>query len=310
MENSVNSAGSMPTPAASTNELSQGFPFAPEPAPAAQNVQQKPQSGEQKGAGAVDAPRLAEARGTEPRKNVKPQNQRPTDQQKVGKAFQLESQRIERQKQAEFEQKLAADPFRKIGFRMAQDLMRSKGYTQEQAIAEMDNSFYDAVAERDKISPALARHLYREEAPSAQLQQNVPGKANAEPEGAAEGEEDEDQDSDELDEEAQARAIVTELHNMTFPDGFDMDAAKGDPEFANILADFGPRAGVEIYHARQLAAAAAEQAEKAPQVVADQLKARSAIPQSSKTAAVAGPQDFRNMTPQEFRKYQRDNHLI
>lgn len=302
MDTTVNNAVDTAAAAGAATEPTRGFAFAPEPAPVAQPTAQ---ATEKKGAGAVDAQRSADARGKEPRKDISRQNPADPNQAKVGKAFQKESQRIERQKQQEFEKKLAADPYRKIGFRMANDLITSKGLTPEQALAEIDNRYYEALAERDGISVALARHLYGTQAPSEQM------KPTALKAGLAEDiDEETDFESEEEAAAAQAQSIVEELLSMKLPDGFDLEAARNDPEFIELLAENSPKTAVRLYHAEQRAAAATEQAEKAPQVVADQLRARSAVPQSTKATAASGPPDFRRMTPQEFKKYQRDNHLI
>lgn len=304
MEDTVNMAANQGATAGFANESASDFAFPAEPAaqPAAAPATQ---SAGQKGAGAVDAQRSAEARGNEPRRDFpnRFQNQRP--QKDIGKAFDKESDRVRTQAQREYEEKLATDPYRKIATRMVKDVMRSEGLTEEQAIQKIENGFFEAVAERDNVSPAIARMLYEAEQRAAQpknQEQNAKSDQNQQQQQSPYGQ----QDSGDAD---PVQAILEELTTIDLPEGFDLAEAGRDVEFARLLVQYPTDAAVRIYAAEQRAQSAASEAEKAPQQVADQLRSRAAVPQSSRSSAVAGPPDFMHMSREEYRKYQKEHNL-
>ena len=300
MEETVNQA--VNTAAAGVaHEPASTFAFAPSPAsPEAAGGA----AGEQKGAGAVDAQRSADAQGKEPRRG-QPQQ----DQKQIGNAFKLESERVRKQARAEayaeakaeYEKKAATDPVRAVGLRVVTSIMRETNMTLEEAAREADKRFYDGIAAREKISPAMARVLFKDEAPSQMIDKpdDAAGKKTAGAEPAKPGDEGGAKNGTA---EQRINHIVSELQSMQLPDGFDMEAACKDEAFLDLLMDPDntPKAAVRIYHAEQRAKQSELEAKDAPQTVADQLRARSALPQQTKAGAPAGPKRYADMTSEEF----------
>lgn len=285
------------------------FAFAPEPESGGFAT-----SHEQKDAGAVDAQRSAGAQGKEQRKEqTQPtQQKKPQPGQKdTGYAFKLESERREKKAReeaaAEYSEKLAKDPIRAVGLRMVNAIVKETGMTEEQAIAEADKRFYDGIAAREKISPAMARVFFKDEAPSQQIK-GAEAKPAEKP--TQQGEAD-DGESQEGSQEQRVASIVGKLKGMQMPEGFDMASAVEDEHFIDLLLDddYTPAAAVRTYHAEQRAKQAEEKANNAPQVVAEQLRARSAMPQQGKPSTPAGGIPYKKMTTPEFREYQRANGL-
>lgn len=303
MEDTVNMAADQGATAGFANESASDFAFPAEPA-AQPAAAQATQSAGQKGAGAVDAQRSADARGNEPRRDFpnRFQNQRP--QKDIGKAFGKESDRVRTQEQRKYEEKLAADPQRKLADLMISDVMRSKGITREQALTEIENGFFASIAEREGVSIGMARMLYAQE---QQANQRAAMQQNPVQENPQSAQQQGQQDNGEVD---HAQEILEELATMDLPEGFDLAAAGADIEFAKLLLQYPTDAAVRIYAAEQRAQSAASEAEKAPQQLADKLRARAEVPQSSRSSLVPGPPNYRAMTTQEFKKYQKEHNLI
>ena len=302
---SVNTASGQGAEAGSAFEPVSDFAFAPEPVSQG-TANQAAQPAGQKGAGAVDAQRSAEARGNEPR-NDSAQNrfQRQQPQKDIGKAFDKESERVRTQAQREYEQKLAADPHRKVAMLMIADVMRNEGITEEQAIQKIENGFYASIAEREGVSIGMARMLYAQQ--QAATQQTVSGANPAQDVKPNQNTQQQQPAQPSVNEEASA--IVDELLSMDMPDGFDLDAAIADMEFTKLLRQYPTEAAVENYQLRQQAASASQAAANAPQQLADKLRSRAEIPQSSRSSSAAAPPNFKTMTTEEFRMYQREHNL-
>lgn len=307
MDNLVNQAGN-PAAAGAAVESANVFAFAPGPETGGSAAS------EQKDAGAVDAQRSAGAQGKEQRKEpTQPTQQKKAQpgQKDIGHAFKLESERVRKQErakaEADYRKKLADDPVRAVGLRMVNAIMKETGVSEAQAIQEADKRFYDGIAAREKISPAMARALFKDEAPSQQIK-----AAEAEADGKTEPKADpEGTEPDGNPNEQRVASIVETLSSMKMPEGFDMAAAVADEHFIELLLDedYTPAAAVRTYHAEQRAKQAEEKAQKAPQEVADQLKARSAMPQQGKPSTPAGTPNFMAMSREEYRAYQRSHGL-
>lgn len=296
---SVNTASGQAAAAGSAFEPASDFAFAPEPAAQATG-QQDTQAAGQKGAGAVDAQRSADAQGNELRKDFAQNRFQPNRSQKdTGKAFAKESERVRTQAERDYAAKLEADPDRAIARRLVTDLMRSKGITEEQARQELDNGFYAAIAEREGISPGMARMLYAQ-------QQATPG-ANPAQDAKTQPTQPQQQSDDDVADAAMQ--IVEELASMRMPEGFDIETAAKDPVFAELLLEHAPASAVKIYQLQLQATSATQEAANAPQALADKLRSRAEIPQSSRSSSAAAPPNFKNMTTEEFRQYQREHHL-
>lgn len=303
METTVNTAADQGAAAGSAFESVSDFAFAPEPA-AQPATNQETQPAGQKDAGAVDAQRSADTRGNEPRKNFAQNRfQRQQPQKDIGKAFGKESERVRTQAERDYAAKLEADPYRGIAKRLVTDLMRSKGITEEQAIQELDNGFYAAIADREGISPGMARMLYAQQQQAAQAQNPVQdAKQNQTP--------NEQQQQTQFSVEDEAKEIMEELMSIDMPEDFDLDAAINDIAFTELLHQHPAASAIKIYQLQQQASSASQAAASAPQELADKLRSRAEVPQSSRSSATVGPPDYHKMTRDEFRKYQKDNNLI
>ena len=306
MEDTVNMAANQGATAGFANESASDFAFPAEPAaqPAAAPATQ---SAGQKDAGAVDAQRSADARGNEPRRDFPNRFQNARPQKDIGKAFDKESDRVRTQAQREYEEKLAADPQRKLAELMISDVMRSKGITMEQALQEIENGFYASIAEREGVSVGMARLLYAQGQNANQSTVKMDNPVQEKPQNTQQ----QPQSKAELEAQAEAEAneILDELVSMQMPEGFDLVAAASDQAFVDLLAKYPTDAAVRIYHAEQRAQNAATEAQKAPQQVADQLRSRAAVPQSTRSSAVAGPPDFKHMSRDDYKKYQKEHNL-
>lgn len=200
-------------------------------------------------------------------------------QDKIGKAFAAQKRDLEskyRKEYADKEALLKADPAFAIGNRMIADAMKS-GKTREEAIETINDRMVSAWAKREGVSPAVAKMLLELE--------TVPVATTPKVEEVP-------------DVEAQAKNIVDEIMQMELPEGFDMEAAFADDAFVKLVTDYSPKAAVRIYMAEQKAASAEK---NAPQAIAEQLRARQAIPQASKPQAAAAPAvDFNTMSSEDF----------
>ena len=87
------------------------------------------------------------------------------------------------------------------------------------------------------------------------------------------------------------------------PQGFDELEALSDPQFVKLLLELPVYAAVRVYHAEAEAMRAMDSAAEA---MAERLYAREALPQPARAAAIDPPQpDFRQMSSQQFREYER-----
>jgi hypothetical protein len=303
MNETVNMAADQGAAAGSAVESAPEFAFAPEPA-AQPAAGQATQPAGQKDAGAVDAQRSADTRGIEPRKDFT-QNRftRQQPQKDIGKAFDKESDRVRTQEERKYAEKLEADPYRVVAKRLVTDLMRSKGITEEQALQELDNGFYAAIAEREGISPAIARMLYAQQQQAAQAQSPVQEAKQIQ-------NQDQQQQPAAYSVTDEANAIMEELASIDIPEGFDLDAAIDDIAFTELLHEHPAASAIKIYQLQQQASSASQAAANAPQVLADKLRARAEVPQSSRSSAAVGPPNFHGMTREQYRQYQKDNNLI
>lgn len=197
-----------------------------------------------------------------------------TDQKDIGEAFSRERARIEAKYQREYEQRLQSDPMRAVGEQIIQDIMRSKGVPQEVALQMANDNIIRALAAKEGVSPNVARMLF-------QHNQQRPQERQQEP-----------------DMNSRARQIREEVSNMDLPEGFDFETAIQDEQFVETLLKWPTEAAIQVYHAKQ-------QAKNAPGQVAEQLRARAALPKSMKPQQPVTPKvDFASMTDQEFDEFE------
>lgn len=196
------------------------------------------------------------------------------DQKEIGKAFAAERKRLDAQWQKRFDD----DQARKVGLAMIRDMQEREGISYDEAAKRVDDNFYKALAKREGISPSLARRLY--------------GSAKSEPEQA-------DADLD-----AQSDQIIRDFYEAKKPSGFDDKAALSDPEFVEMLAEYGAKAAIRIYQSEKAA-------KNASQDVAEKLRARNSIPQMQRaTQAVTPKTDWTQVDSDTFRREkERRSHL-
>ena len=192
-----------------------------------------------------------------------------TDQDAVNKAIGKEKHRIREQAKQEYERKLKDDPVRQIGQLMVDDLMTNKGLTEEEAIKKAVDNFLTVIAKRDGVSVGVARKLYGNE-----IRQEVK-KETSQP------------DID---------RIVAEVQAAEKPEGFDEATAYEDPEFLGLLQEMPAKAAIRVYMAER-------KANHAEQDVAERLKARKAIPQSTRPQQPVTPKtDWTQVSTEDFMK--------
>lgn len=183
---------------------------------------------------------------------------KPEDGQgKVGHAF-AEQRRALEQK---YEQKLESDPLRILGQKVVGDIMRSQpNISEAEAISIAEDNLMQAIATRENITPNVARAIYGQVVqaavqptqPTQPIQGSVP------------------------DVNAKATQIAEELTTMELPEGFNLEAAKNDQAFLQLLWDMPAAAAVRVYHAEQSAKNAQA---RAAQDISEKLQARQQIPQ-------------------------------
>lgn len=192
------------------------------------------------------------------------------DQKDIGEAFSRERARLEAKYQREYEQRLQSDPMRAVGEQIIQDIMRSKGVPQEVALQMANDNIIRALAAKEGVSPNVARMLFQQNQQRPQERQQEP------------------------DMNSRARQIREEVSNMDLPEGFDFEAAIQDEQFVETLLKWPTEAAIQVYHAQQ-------QAKNAPKQVAEQLRARAALPQSMKPQQPVTPKiDYDNMSTEDF----------
>lgn len=100
-------------------------------------------------------------------------------------------------------------------------------------------------------------------------------------------------------------ALVSELTELmqsgAMPEGFDLQASLKDEALVELMQDYGAAAGIRIYIAEKRADAAEE---SAMQRVSERVRARSAVPRSTRAGGSAGAStvNYRAMTGAEFRR--------
>lgn len=198
-------------------------------------------------------------------------------QDKVGAAFARERRRLENRYRREYEQKLASDPMRSFGQRMIEQVARQHGVTLEQAAAIAEESMYKSIAEREGVSPAVARAIFG--GPMARPQQPV------------------QQDNSP---EAFAARVRQDLETAELPEGFDFDASVQDIGFVELLTKYPVEAAARIYHSEK-------RAQQAPKDMAERIKARQAIPQPMSPQQPVTPQvDFNTIPDEEYIALRRE----
>jgi len=201
----------------------------------------------------------------EPEETGKGVDNPQTDQDKVNRAIGLEKTRIREQARQEYERKLNDDPYRKLGKLMADDLMTNKDLTAEDAIKEATDNFLKAIAKRESISVGMAKKLYGEE-----VRQEV------------------EESRSDID------RIVADVKAAPKPDGFDEAKAYADPVFLDLLQEMPAKAAIRVYVAEQ-------KANNAELDVAEKLKARKAIPQSTRPQQPVTPKtDWTQVSTEDF----------
>ena len=193
-----------------------------------------------------------------------------TDQEQVNRAIGKEKARIREQARQEYERKLADDPYRQLGKLMAEDLMTNKDLSEEDAIKEATNNFLKAIAQRDGLSLGAAKKLYGKE-----IQQGIKEATK---------------------EQSDIDRIVEDVKAAPKPDGFDEAQAYADPAFLDLLQEMPAKAAIRVYMAEQ-------KASHAGQDIAEKLKARSAIPQSTRPQQPVTPKtDWTQVSTEDFLK--------
>ena len=204
----------------------------------------------------------------EPEKSEEGVDGQESDQDKVNKAIGKEKARIREQAKQEYERKLAEDPYRQLGQLMADDLMTNKGLSEEEAIKEATDNFLKAIAKRDNVSIGMARKLYGKEVKETVKQA--------------------------VDEQSEIDRIVAEVQAAEKPEGFDEAKAYADEAFLELLREMPAKAAIRVYMAEQ-------KANNVGQDIAEKLKARQAIPQSTRPQQTAKPKtDWLNASREEF----------
>jgi len=170
--------------------------------------------------------------------------------------------------QREYDQKLQNDPAYAFGNQMLQYIAQSRGLSIEDAAAFARSQYVQAIAQAEGVSPNVAQMLFRQQTTQPKPQAFSP--------------------------EARAQEIRREIAEMEIPDGFNFDEAIKDENFAQMLIDYPTSAAVRIYHAER-------KAKEAPAAVAEQIRARAAIPQPMKPQQPVTPtQNYRGMTDAQF----------
>lgn len=171
--------------------------------------------------------------------------------------------------QREYDEKLRNDPAYTFGSRMLQYIAQSQGLSLEDAANFANAQYIQAIAQSEGVSVNVARQLY-----------NQHHQQPAQPQAFSP--------------EARAQEIRKEIAEMEMPEGFNFDEAIKDENFAQMLIDYPTSAAVRIYHAEK-------RAKEAPAAVAEQIRARAAIPQPMKPQQPVTPtQNYKGMTDDQF----------
>lgn len=190
------------------------------------------------------------------------------DQRRIGEAFRRERERIQRQ----FEEQYS--PAIDVGMRLIEDIMSAKGVSMQQAAAIAEQNYIKAWAAREGVSENAARRMLTGQRQAAREPRQ--------------------------DMQTKAVQFWDEVYSMDLPSGFDPVTAVQDIEFVELLTEMPTKRAVELYHAKQAAG-------KAPQEIADKLRARQAIPRAEKVQQPAKPKlDFDTMPSEDFHKFKRE----
>lgn len=196
------------------------------------------------------------------------------NQKETGKAFALERKRIEQKYE---DRAREMQPAYEVGMRILNDIMQTKGVTLAEAEQIAGESYVRAIAEREGISPNIARMLL--------------AKQQAQPE---QGE----------DISMIADRVRHELTYAQLPDGFAFDEAIKDEQFASMLLSMPVEHAARLYNAEARVREAESKAERAQQEIAEKLKARQGLPQHGKPQQAVSPKvDYSAMTDAEFFEY-------
>jgi len=191
-----------------------------------------------------------------------------TDQDKVSRAIGKEKHRIREQARQEYERKLQEDPVRQLGQLMVDDLMTNQGLSEEEAIKKATDNFITVIAKRDGVSVGMARKLYGKEIRKEIKQAST--------------------------EETDIQRIVNELKATPKPEGFDEAEAYQDDAFVTLLREMPVDAAIRVYMAER-------KASQAGQDIAEKLKARQAIPQSTRPQQPVTPKtDWTKASSEDF----------
>jgi hypothetical protein len=191
-----------------------------------------------------------------------------TEQEKVNRAIGKEKHRIREQARQEYQQKLESDPARQLGQLMIEDLMTNKGLSADDAAKEATENLLKAIAKREGMSVGMTKKLFGKE-----VKQAV---------------------SEAADQQSEIDRIVADVQAAEKPEGFDESAAYQDEAFLDLLREMPAKAAIRVYMAEK-------KASQAGQDIAEKLKARQAIPQSSRPQQAVTPKtDWMNASKEEF----------
>lgn len=190
---------------------------------------------------------------------------------------------MRRSMERQHEQKLATDPLRILGQKIVGDIIRAQpDISEADALRMAEDNLMKAIAERENISPLVAKQLF------GQAAKEEPAEDYTE----------------------QASKIAEELTSMELPEGFNLEAAGKDQNFVQLLTKYPPAAAVRIYAAEQGAQSAAS---KAAQDVAEKLHARQQIPQPlAKEMPVTPTVDYTSMSDADIlaaRRQRQDSRM-
>jgi len=239
---------------------------APEPATVfAFGPEDVPVDGEQNAEPAGEDVQAAEDQTVEAEGSATGVDDQITDQESVNRAIGREKHRIREQARQEYERKLADDPYRKLGRIMAEDLMDNQGISEEEAIKKATDNMLKAIASRENVSIGMARKLYGNEARQEAKEQ-----------------------------QSEIDRIVADVQAARKPAGFDEATAYQDSAFLDLLQEYPAEAAIRIYMAEN-------KANHAGQDYAERLKARQAVPQSTRPQQAVKPKtDWTQVSTEDF----------
>lgn len=235
------------------------FAFAPETAPVDEAQDEHVQTPDEE-SGTVGEPKAQDAEQAEAQTEAVDAPAGKKTQKDIDSAIGREKRRIEERERAKYEERLSKDPIRSLGKLMVDDLIQSKGLSEEAAVQEATDNFLKAIAKREGITPTVARKLY----------------------GGAVKQEFAEQVEENKEPQLKVDRIVAELNAAKKPDGFDEETAYADDAFIELLTKYPVEAAIRIYHAETREA-------HAKQDIAEKLMARQRLPQMTKPGQTATP---------------------